>query len=189
MRYPLFSAALAVPRSAFLFLVLPLPFAGAEPSESTAEPDMRAKINVLVLDDLKNGSAPKPVQLAVKNAAKEDLAAGIKGEITGPVIVLPKVVVEAERITKLKQDLATQDHLIAQETKCTEPTVLDNVLNAPIISFFGGASSKARAAAARHRVEVMGWERIVLIAIAEAKTEKEKDEWREMLREMHDFRR
>jgi len=169
-----------------VFVLIALPLASAEPM---AEKDMRAQINALVLDDLKNGSAPKPVKPVGTNAAKEESRQIDREESTGPVVVLPKVVVEAERVTKLKQELAAQDHLMAQEAKYTEPTVLDGVLNAPIISFFGGSSSTARAAAARHRVEVMGWERMVLIAIAEAKTEKEKEEWRQMLREMHGYRR
>src|SRR3954464_14177583 len=100
-------------------------WAGAEPSE---EKTMRAQINALVLDDLKNGSAPKPVLPISKDGPKQELHTLDPVERATPAVVLPKIGVEAERITKLKQDMAEQDHLIAQEAKHTEPSALDSAL-------------------------------------------------------------
>lgn len=93
------------------------------------------------------------------------------------VLVLPKMAVTAEKVTKLKAQLAELAARQALEeriaAKAAETTVLDSILNPPFLKL-GGYSGSASAGLARKRLEVLEWVKLLTLSLEEAKTPEEK---------------
>jgi hypothetical protein len=94
------------------------------------------------------------------------------------VLVLPKMEITTERVTKLKAQLveleerqALEDRLAA---RAAESSVLEMILNPPFLRL-GGYSSASSAALASKRLEVLDWVKILTLTLAEAKTPQERD--------------
>lgn len=113
-------------------------------------------------------------------AAKQAAAAkagspGTTGSATADpdVLVLPKMEVTAEKITKLKAQLAEQEDRQALEeritTRAAEPSWLESFLNPPFLRL-GGYSSEASAALAQKRLEVLDWLKLLTLSLDLAKT-------------------
>ena len=109
----------------------------------------------------------------------EDLA-GLAPEAASPrgdVLVLPKMEITAERLTKLREKLAALEANQSWEGSSAEvwdkKTAVDALLN-PSWLRLGPYSAEASAAAARQRVEMLRWVRILTLSIGEATTAAEK---------------
>ncbi len=93
--------------------------------------------------------------------------------IDGEILVLPKMEVTTGKMTKLKDQLAALDANQSWEARSAEAwdnaTAVDAILNPPFLKL-GDYSAKGRAAAARRRVDMLNWVRILTISLAEAKT-------------------
>jgi hypothetical protein len=105
------------------------------------------------------------------------------------VLNLPKMEVTAPKLEALDQRLAKLDRTQRQEEKATTPSWLDSVLNSSIFSIFGGQSAETRAAQARKRVEIMDWERLLTIALADAKTPAERARIKSDIQMLKDLRK
>ena len=130
-------------------------------SESVREESLR-----LIGQDVKSGGAsipkdwrPKPLKKDAFDTADSEL------------VVLPKLEVTEKKRTKLDAHLDEIEKQQRREEEASAPTVLDSILNP---AFLGGASARARAAGAKRRVEVMDWERLLVILLHEAKSPEEK---------------
>ncbi len=121
---------------------------------------------------------------AEKVAAKQAAAAkagtpGTTGtDTTDPdVLVLPKMEVTAERMTKLKAQLAELESRQALEdriaARAAEPSWLETILNPPFLRL-GSYSSEASAALAKKRTEVLDLVKVLTLSLGEAKTPEEK---------------
>ena len=118
---------------------------------------------------------------AEKSAEKQTVAAkaGSPGTATTDpnVLVLPKMEVTAEKITKLKAQLAELEDRQALEERITaraaEPSWLESFLNPPFLRL-GGYSSEASAALAQKRLEVLDWVKLLTLTLDQAKTPEER---------------
>lgn len=130
-------------------------------------------------------AVPEVVAARAEKAVEKQAAATKTGSsgMTGPettdreVLVLPKMEVTAEKVTKLKAQLvelearqATEERIAA---RAAETSVLEMILNPPFLRL-GGYSSDASAALARKRLEVLGWVKLLTLSLAEARTPEEK---------------
>lgn len=111
-------------------------------------------------------------------AAKDSSRTPPRADATGgEVLVLPKMEVTAEKMTKLKAQLAALEANQSWEVSSAEAwehrTVVDAILNPPFIKL-GGYSGSGRVATARRRVELLNWVRILRISQEEAKTPADK---------------
>jgi hypothetical protein len=95
----------------------------------------------------------------------------------GNVLVLPKMEVTAEKITKLKARLAELESRQALEdriaARAAEPSWLESFLNPPFLRL-GSYSSEASAALARKRLEVLDWVKLLTLSLDQAKTPEER---------------
>jgi len=97
------------------------------------------------------------------------------------ILVLPKIEITAERLTKLGAQIAAleaqqswqESSAEAWETRTETSKVVDAILNPPFLRL-GGYSASGRAAVARLRVEMARWVRILVISLEEAKTPADK---------------
>ncbi|MDQ5977337.1 MAG: hypothetical protein QG602_309 [Verrucomicrobiota bacterium] len=121
---------------------------------------------------------------AEKSAEKQAVAAkagsaGTAGtEATDPdVLVLPKMEVTAEKVTKLKAQLAELESRQALEDRITaraaKPSWLESFLNPPFLRL-GPYSSEASAALAQKRLEVLDWVKLLTLSLDQAKTPEER---------------
>ena len=96
---------------------------------------------------------------------------------SGDVLVLPKLEITAERLTKLREKLAALEANQSWETSSAEAwdkrTAVDVILN-PSWLRLGPYSAEASAAAARQRVEFLRWVRLLTLALWEAETPEER---------------
>jgi hypothetical protein len=112
-------------------------------------------------------------------AAKESSPGPARLDSTGAadVLVLPKMEVTAETMTKLRVQLAELEARQAQEerlaAKAAESSVLDSILNPPWLRL-RGYSGQASAALARKRIKVLDWVKLLTFSLEEAKTPEEK---------------
>ena len=108
---------------------------------------------------------------AAAKAAPEAVA------VSGDVLVLPKLEITAGRLAKLREKLAGLDANQSWETSSAEAwdkkTAVDAFLN-PSWFRLGPYSAEASAAAARERVEMLRWVRLLTLALWEAKTPEER---------------
>jgi len=145
-------------------------------------------------DNFLQAQARRPVGLdavpevwAARSAAgaeKKELAAkespplpGRTEAASGDVLVLPKMEINAARLTKLKDQLAELTANQSWEESSAEAwdhrTVVDAILNPPFLRL-GGYSGSRRAAVARQRVELLRWVKVLQISQEEAKTPADK---------------
>ncbi len=93
------------------------------------------------------------------------------------VLVLPTMEVTAEKVTKLKAQLAELESRQALEdriaARAAETSWLESILNPPFLRL-GGYSSEASAALARKRLEVLDWVKLLTLSLNEAKTPEER---------------
>ena len=93
------------------------------------------------------------------------------------VLVLPKMEVTAEKVTKLRAQLAELEDRQALEERITaraaEPSWLESFLNPPFLRL-GGYSSEASAALAQKRLEVLDWVKLLTLTLDQAKTPEER---------------
>lgn len=122
---------------------------------------------------------PPPPELPRKSVSAAD----------DPPVRMDPVIVEEPADPSLRLELADLARQSAAEQKTTEPTLLDRILNHPRISLLGGYNAQTRAAIARRRLKIIEFERMVLLAIAFAETEAEKEELRGYLWELRAMRR
>jgi len=96
---------------------------------------------------------------------------------TGGVLVLPKLEITAGRLAKLREKLAELEANQSWETSSAEvwdkKTAVDALLN-PKWLRLGPYSAEASAAAARARVEMLRWVRLLTLALWDAKTPEER---------------
>jgi hypothetical protein len=130
-------------------------------------------------------AAPEVVAARAEQVAEKQAAAAKTGspgtngvETTDPdVLVLPKMEVTAERVTKLKAQLAELESRQALEdriaARAAETSWLESILNPPFLRL-GGYSSEASAALARKRLEVLDWVKLLTLSLNEAKTPEER---------------
>jgi hypothetical protein len=125
-------------------------------------------------------AAARSEQAATKQAvaAKAASQPPSGAESTDPdVLVLPKMEVTAERITKLKAQLAElKDRQALEEriaARAAEPSVLEAILNPPFLRL-GSYSSGASAALAQKRLEVLDWVKLLTLSLDLAKTPEER---------------
>lgn len=131
-------------------------------------------------------AAPEVAAARSGKAAAEKPAAAAKAGSPGTtgsagadadVLVLPKMEVTAERITKLKAQLAELEDRQALEeriaARAAEPSVLDSILNPPFLRL-GSYSSAATAALAQKRLEVLDWVKLLTLSRDLAKTPEDK---------------
>jgi len=164
-------------------------FVGSLMCSAGATPDnIREESLRLIGQDVKSGGAsipkdwrPKPLKKDAFDAANTD------------VVILPKLEVTEKKRTKLDAQLAEIEKQQKREEEESEPNLLDSILNP---SFLGGASAESRARGSKGLVEVMDWERLLVISLHEAKSPEEKarikndiDLIKGMMREMSRSRR
>ncbi|HWA28140.1 MAG TPA: hypothetical protein VG734_20990 [Lacunisphaera sp.] len=114
----------------------------------------------------------------ISTAAKDSSSTPARNDATSAdVLVLPKMEVNAEKISKLKTELAKLEASQSWWSKSAESwenrTVVDAILNPPFLRL-GGYSGEGRAAVARQRVELLRWVKILEISLEEARTPVEK---------------
>ena len=124
-------------------------------------------------------AATRSERAAVKQAAAQASAKVQAGAATvdPDVLVLPRMEVTAEKVTKLKAQLAELSARQALEeriaARAAEPSWLDSILNPPFLRL-GGYSSEASAALAGKRLEVLEWVKLLTLSLHEAKTPEER---------------
>ena len=111
-------------------------------------------------------------------AAKDLSPAPPRTDATGgEILVLPKMEVTTGKMTKLKAQLAALEANQSWETSSAEAwdnsTMVDAILNPPLLKL-GPYSARGRAAAARRRVDMLNWVRVLTISLAEVKTLEDK---------------
>jgi hypothetical protein len=127
----------------------------------------------LIADDAKSGGKSVPKESTAKTKPKApDYTTFDAGD--PEIVALPRIEVTARKATPLDTRLAQLERASRREERASEPSWLDAILNNPVISIFGGANAKARAAEARSRVEMMDWERILILSLEEKKTPEER---------------
>lgn len=159
-------------------------FVGSLICNATASPEsIREESLRLIGQDAKSGGASAPKDWRPKPLRKDAMDAA-----DPEVVVLPKLEVIEKKRTRLDAQVAEIEKQQKREEESSEPTLLDSILNP---SFLGGASAKARASGSKRLVEVMDWERLLLLSLHEAKSPEEKarikndiDLLKGMLREM-----
>jgi hypothetical protein len=138
---------------------------------------------------------PTPPVLALNTPIPTSTAGSAKNSPSKdePATVLPQVEVRKSRITELDRQLYEQEKEIAREKKNTQPTELDKALNdskvAKSFSIFGGESNQYRANVAKERVSLMEEEKVLLEAIARARTKDEKQDLQKQVDEIRTMRR
>lgn len=188
-------------------IAAPAGFRAAD-EEPVPKTNMKEVLRARMAEDAKKkpapANAPTPAK-AEKTDAKSESPAPATGSESAkdsakknataqqPATVLPKVEVKKARITVLDQQLAKQDEEIAREKKNLKPSETDLALNdakiAKPLAIFGGDSAQFRKRVASERVELMEAEKDVMVAIAQAKTKKEKEELQKQLDELRAMRR
>lgn len=89
----------------------------------------------------------------------------------GEVLILPTVEVTTKKVPAVAARLADLESQLRSGDKASVETWLDSFLN-PVFLF--GESAKARAARAKRRGEVLGWQKIMLLALELEKSPEEK---------------
>lgn len=95
------------------------------------------------------------------------------------VLVLPKLEITAERLTKLEKQIAALEANQAWEENSarkwsdTRGSVLNSILNPPFFRL-GGYTPEGKAAVARQRSELLRWVRVLQISLHDAKTPEEQ---------------
>jgi hypothetical protein len=111
--------------------------------------------------------------------AAQDLGTPSPEAVTtsGDVLILPKIEITAQRLTKLREKLAALEANQSWESSSAEvwdkKTAVDAFLN-PSWLRLGPYSAEASAAAARQRVEALRWVRLLTLALWEAKTPEDR---------------
>lgn len=130
-------------------------------------------------------AAPEVAAARAEKSAEKQAAVAKAGSpgTTGPettdpdVLVLPKMEVTAEKVTKLKAQLAELESRQALEdriaARAADPSWLERFLNPPFLRL-GGYSSEASAALAKKRTEVLDLVKLLALSLNEAKTPEEK---------------
>jgi tetrahydromethanopterin S-methyltransferase subunit H len=86
------------------------------------------------------------------------------------------VEITAKKVPGAATRLADIESQLRSGEKASEETWLDAILNPASFPFLlGGETAKARAARARHRAEVLGWERVMLLSLEVEKSPAEKE--------------
>jgi hypothetical protein len=111
-------------------------------------------------------------------ASKDSLSTPLQADSgEAEILVIPKVEVTAERVTRLEAKLAAMEANQSWEERSAETweagSVLGAILN-PSFLKLGGYSGSGRAAVARRRVEMLRWVSVLTISLEEAKTPADK---------------
>ena len=135
----------------------------------------------LIADDVKSGGksvpkGPKPVIHPTPEEGKTD------HDEDPEVLVLPKVEVTAPKLTPFEKKLEELDQEQAWEERGTKLSWLEALLN-------GKGFANARVKRAKERVEIMNWERMLLIALVAAKTDEERKQIRDEIKMFKALRR
>jgi len=135
----------------------------------------------LIAADVKSGGksvpkGPKPVIHPLPGESENK-----QGE-EREVLILPKVEVTAPKVTPFEKKLEELDEETAWEERSTKLSWLEALLN-------GKGFANARVKRARERVEIMSWERLLLVALVAAKTDEERKKIREEIRMFKAMRR
>ncbi|HEX2861796.1 MAG TPA: hypothetical protein VHN79_09150 [Lacunisphaera sp.] len=110
--------------------------------------------------------------MSASGEARAAPSAPPRAEATGQeVLILPTVEVTAKRPHAEAVRVAEIESQLRSGEKASVETWLDSVLNPP---FLFGDSAKARAAQARRRGEVLGWQKIMLLSLELEKSPEEK---------------
>jgi hypothetical protein len=153
----------------------------SEPGDGSLESYLQGKSRRPVgLEAVPEVAAARSDKVAEKQAvaakASSTGAAGVA--TTDPdVLVLPKMEVTAEKITKLRAQLAElADRQALEEriaARAAEPSLLETILNPPFLRL-GSYSSSASAALAQKRLEVLDWVKLLTLSLDLAKTPEER---------------
>ena len=91
------------------------------------------------------------------------------------ILILPTVEVTAKKVPVAAVQLADIESQLRSGEKASEETWLDSILNPPSFPFLlGGETAKARAARAKRRGEVLGWEKVLLLSLELENSPEEK---------------
>ena len=123
---------------------------------------------------------PRATPAKAEDAGKTSQAGKASPEAittSGDVLVLPKIEITTERSTKLRDKLAALEANQSWESNSAEvwdkKTAVDTLLN-PSWFRLGPYSAEASAAAARQRVEMLRWIRVLTLSLWDAKTPEER---------------
>jgi hypothetical protein len=110
------------------------------------------------------------------------------------VTMMPKVVVQKQRITEVDRAVHAKDLEIEKEQEKTRATDTDKALNSSkisggVMSIFGGRSAEVGEGLAAQRVSLLEIERDLVAEIALAKTKEEKADLQKQLDEIKAMRR
>jgi hypothetical protein len=89
----------------------------------------------------------------------------------GEVLILPTVEVTTQKVPAVAARLADLESQLRSGDQASVETWLDSILN-PVFLF--GESAKVRAARAKRRGEVLGWQKIMLLALETEQSPEEK---------------
>lgn len=104
-------------------------------------------------------------------AARKDAAVATGAE----VLVLPTVEITAKKVPDAMIQLADIESQVRSGEKASEETWLDSILNPALLpALLGGETAKARAARAKRRAEVLGWEKVLLLSFEMENSPAEK---------------
>lgn len=153
----------------------------SEPDDGSLQAYLQAKSRQPVgLEAVPAVAAARADKAAEKQAvaARDSSQRPAGTDATDPdVLVLPKMEVTAEKITKLRAQLAELESRQALEeriaARAAETSVLEMILNPPFLRL-GSYSSSASAALARKRFEVLDLVKLLNFSLEEAKTPEEK---------------
>ena len=172
----------------------------AELRSASDDQKMRSQTLALVADD---ASHPEKIKTkadrpaAAVKADPKDAPSDAASKSTAETPVSPEKPVEMapfkvedSRLNQLERELQVLDEQLHQEEKYhTQPTELDQGLNYFHLPLFGRPhDAQARAAEARERVRLMEFERLITIAISEAKSDAEKEKLRSFLKDLRAMR-
>ena len=146
--------------------------------EAFLQAKSRRPVGLEAAPEVAAARADKAIAAKEASAAKAGSPGTSGAEATDPdVLVLPKMEVTAERVTKLKAQLAELEDRQALEeriaARAAEPSVLDSILNPPFLRL-GSYSSGASAALAQKRLEVLDWVKLLTLSLDLAKTPEDR---------------
>jgi hypothetical protein len=161
-------------------------------AHAAAEPPSRGRA---ALELVRQEPAPSKAPAKLPKPSADQFAPKALDEAEA-IIVLPGYTVNEKpldpielKLRKLAPVFAELQRQYLQELEATEPTLLDSFLNPPNFTFFGSMTAEARAAQARARIEELSFERMLVIALSQAKSPEEKSDIQEILASLRTARR
>ena len=157
-------------------------------TQSLSAEGMREETLKLIAADAQANGKTVPKESGAKGKAKPIEPRSFE-QVDPEIVALPRVEVTASRLAGLDQRLERLSREQAREAKYSEPSWLDSIINNPVISILGGGDAESRARRARERVQIMDWEYLLTISLAEPKTPEERARIKADIQMLKDLRR